>query len=118
MGIPDKPGSPTPTDIRIGAAIRARREELGITQAQLAKGIGLTFQQIQKYEKGVNRVAASTLVRVADVLECHVSDLYGSPDDGAEPRSTSEKQIVRLWKQLRPREREAVIGMIREFIRE
>ncbi len=105
------------TDVQIGATIRARREELRVTQAQLAKAIGLTFQQIQKYEKGTNRVAASTLLRIADVLDCSVGDLYGS-SDGSEPRTVSERQIVRLWKVLRPREREAVIGMIKEFIRE
>lgn len=52
-------------DRQIGALIRARRVELGIAQQKLAADLGLTFQQVQKYEKGVNRVAASTLIRIA-----------------------------------------------------
>ena len=58
-----------PVDIAIGARIRTRREELRITQAQLAAGAGVTFQQIQKYERGVNRVSAARLLQIAAVLK-------------------------------------------------
>ncbi|MEQ1493099.1 MAG: helix-turn-helix transcriptional regulator, partial [Terricaulis sp.] len=55
-------------DLRIGARVRQRRMELGLSQAALAKQLRLTFQQIQKYENGINRVAASTLIEIARAL--------------------------------------------------
>lgn len=62
-------------DTRLGAAIRLRREALGVTQAALADKIGVTFQQVQKYERGLNRVAASRLVGIALALETSVGEL-------------------------------------------
>ena len=70
------------TDIAIGARIRARREELRITQAQLADGAGVTFQQIQKYERGVNRVAAARLLDIAATLKTTGAALLGELEDG------------------------------------
>jgi DNA-binding Xre family transcriptional regulator len=66
-------------DRKIGALMRARRLELGVAQQKLAADLGITFQQVQKYEKGVNRVAASTLIRVARALDCKITDLV--PED-------------------------------------
>ena len=88
---------------------------LGLTQAELGKAIGVTFQQVQKYERGVNRVAAATLLKVADALQCSVADLYDDPDPNG--RSPSERAILKLWAQLRQPERDAVVAMIREFTR-
>ncbi|MBB5773107.1 transcriptional regulator with XRE-family HTH domain [Brevundimonas vesicularis] len=106
-------GTATEVDVLIGGIIRDRRAALGLTQAELGKAIGVTFQQVQKYERGVNRVAAATLLKVADALQCSVADLYGDPDpDG---RSPSERAILKLWVQLRDPERDAVIAMVREF---
>nr|WP_314437871.1 helix-turn-helix transcriptional regulator [uncultured Brevundimonas sp.] len=72
-----------PVDVAIGTRIRARREELRITQAQLAAGAGVTFQQIQKYERGVNRVSAARLLQIAAVLKSTGAALLGELD-GAE----------------------------------
>jgi transcriptional regulator with XRE-family HTH domain len=68
---------PDPIDVEVGARIRARRTTLGVSQTALAKSLGLTFQQVQKYEKGANRVSASTLVRVARELRVTVAFLVG-----------------------------------------
>jgi transcriptional regulator with XRE-family HTH domain len=68
---------PDPIDVAVGGRIRARRTALGISQTALAKALGLTFQQVQKYEKGANRVSASTLVRVARELGVSVAFLVG-----------------------------------------
>lgn len=85
-------GTATEVDVRIGGIIRDRRAALGISQAELGKAIGVTFQQIQKYERGFNRVSAAALLKVADALQCSVADLYGDPDpDG---RSPSERAIL------------------------
>ncbi|OYX29980.1 MAG: hypothetical protein B7Y99_12330 [Caulobacterales bacterium 32-69-10] len=64
-------------DARIGKAVRERRESVGMTQAALAAAIGVTFQQVQKYEQGRNRVATSKLVRMADAMKCDASELLG-----------------------------------------
>jgi transcriptional regulator with XRE-family HTH domain len=69
--------TPDPIDIDVGARIRARRVFLGLSQTKLANALGLTFQQVQKYERGDNRVSASTLVRVAGALDTSVSALVG-----------------------------------------
>lgn len=68
---------PDPIDIDVGARIRVRRKELGYSQAYLAEHLGLTFQQVQKYERGSNRVSASMLVRIAERLSCTVGYLVG-----------------------------------------
>jgi len=73
--------TPDPIDIDVGARIRARRVFLGLSQTKLANALGLTFQQVQKYERGDNRVSASTLVRVAQALDTSVAALVG--EDGA-----------------------------------
>jgi transcriptional regulator with XRE-family HTH domain len=57
--------SPEPVDVQVGKLIRAQRQAIGWSQTQLADAIGLTFQQVQKYEKGFNRVGSSRLVQIA-----------------------------------------------------
>jgi transcriptional regulator with XRE-family HTH domain len=64
--------APTGVDAHIGRAIRERRNALGISQERLAQQLGITFQQVQKYESGRNRVSASRLVDIATVLDMPV----------------------------------------------
>src|ERR1051325_2862367 len=64
-------------DIEIGRKIRALRLERGMSQSALADAIGLTFQQVQKYEKGVNRVSAGKLQKIADVLDVAILFFFG-----------------------------------------
>ena len=71
-----KKGIPTAIDIYVGARAKERREFLKITQETLAKKIGKTFQQIQKYENGTNRMSAGTLYEIAPVLKWEVQDFY------------------------------------------
>ena len=63
-----KRNGPDPIDIHVGQQMRRRRVQLGMSQESLGKAIGLTFQQVQKYERGANRVSASRLWRMADAL--------------------------------------------------
>lgn len=74
---------PDPIDIGVGARIRIRRRELGVSQAALGEHLGLTFQQVQKYERGSNRVSASMLVRIAARLGCTVAFLVGEEKGAA-----------------------------------
>jgi transcriptional regulator with XRE-family HTH domain len=64
-------------DVEIGRKIRALRLERGLSQSQLADAIGVTFQQVQKYEKGANRVSAGRLQKIADVLNVPITYFYG-----------------------------------------
>ncbi|MES2033597.1 MAG: helix-turn-helix transcriptional regulator [Pseudomonadota bacterium] len=68
---------PDPIDIGVGARMRVRRKELGVSQSALAQHLGLTFQQVQKYERGANRVSASMLVKIAERLDCSVAFMVG-----------------------------------------
>lgn len=69
--------SPHPLDVALGTRIRLRRHELGLSQAQLARQLGITFQQVQKYEGGMNRVSFSRLVEIARALRCEIMDIVG-----------------------------------------
>jgi transcriptional regulator with XRE-family HTH domain len=62
-------------DKLVGERIRARRNELGISQTDLGEKVGITFQQIQKYEKGVNRVTTGRLIQICKALQCDFGDL-------------------------------------------
>ena len=76
-------GVPNPIDVHVGGRIRMRRLLLGMNQETLANALGLTFQQVQKYEGGANRVSASRLSAMADILSVPISYFFGDlrPDD-------------------------------------
>ena len=71
-----------PTDVYVGNRIRVRRKELGFSQEKLGEKVGITFQQIQKYEKGTNRVGASRLQAMATALEVPISYFFPHDPDG------------------------------------
>ena len=70
-----------PVDVHVGQKVRRRRWMVGMTQQQLAEKVGIKFQQIQKYETGMNRVSASRLWDIAEVLEVPVSFFFDDIDD-------------------------------------
>src|SRR5215469_8436136 len=78
-----KSDKPNPTDVHVGSRVRLRRTLLGMSQEKLGEAIGLTFQQVQKYERGANRVGASRLYDLSRVLEVPVS--YFFEEFGASP---------------------------------
>jgi transcriptional regulator with XRE-family HTH domain len=117
--------SAQPVDVKLGQRVKTRRLAIGMSQERLAELTGVTFQQIQKYEKGLNRMAASRLWEIAKALEMPVSDLFepssavaskrAGPDRAAEVMSTSEgAQLVTLFLSIRskPARRKVV-----EFVR-
>ncbi|MCZ2328062.1 helix-turn-helix domain-containing protein [Bartonella sp. F02] len=67
---------PDPIDVYVGTRIRLRRNILGLTQEKLGEKLGITFQQIQKYEKGTNRVGASRLKAIAEIMDVPVSYFF------------------------------------------
>jgi transcriptional regulator with XRE-family HTH domain len=75
---------PNPIDIHVGSRVRLRRTMLGMSQEKLGESIGITFQQIQKYEKGTNRVGASRLQNISSILNVPVSFFFeDAPGDQA-----------------------------------
>jgi len=72
--------APDPTDKHVGSRVRMRRMMLGMSQEKLGDGLGVTFQQVQKYEKGTNRIGASRLQQIAHALRVPVSFFFeGAP---------------------------------------
>ncbi len=74
--------APNPVDKYVGSRVRMRRIMLGMSQEKLGEALGLTFQQIQKYEKGTNRVGASRIQQIAEVLQVPVSFLFDGGPSG------------------------------------
>ena len=68
--------APNPVDVHVGTRVRLRRTLLGMTQTGLGQAIGLTFQQVQKYERGVNRIGSSRLYDLARVLDVPVNFFF------------------------------------------
>ena len=72
--------APNPIDKHVGSRVRMRRMMLSMSQEKLGDALGLTFQQVQKYEKGTNRIGASRLQQISDILQVPVSFLFeGGP---------------------------------------
>ncbi len=82
-------GGPNPIDRHVGLRIRMRRKELGVSQERLAESIGLTFQQVQKYERAANRVSASKLWEMAQALSTNVGYFYEGLGDAADVRGSN-----------------------------
>lgn len=78
--------APNPIDKHVGSRVRMRRMMLSMSQEKLGDALGLTFQQVQKYEKGTNRIGASRLQQIANILQVPVSFFFeGAPDLGGTP---------------------------------
>lgn len=88
--------TPDALDIALGAAIRIRRRSIGLSQEGLADLCGVSFQQVQKYENGTNRVSFSRLVLVSRALKCRIADLLEGLDVAAEARTDELDLLPRL----------------------
>lgn len=77
--------TPHPVDAYVGTKIQFYRQAAGVTQQELGDVLGLTFQQIQKYESGMNRCSASALLTIATRLQIPIEDFFPLPDDTPRP---------------------------------
>jgi transcriptional regulator with XRE-family HTH domain len=102
-------GIPNPNDVHVGARIRSRRLLLGMNQETLAKALGLTFQQVQKYEGGANRVSASRLAATAQILGVPIGYFFAELEAPDAPLSAEERRFREL------RDRPETIDLIRYF---
>jgi transcriptional regulator with XRE-family HTH domain len=90
---------PNPIDVHVGSRVRIRRVELGMSQGKLGDALGITFQQVQKYEKGTNRIGAGRLQHVSGILQVAVAHFFeGTPGQlkakGNPPSSTYVSDFI------------------------
>src|SRR3954463_9589733 len=116
-------------DVDVGKRVRSRRLECGLSQTELANKIGVTFQQVQKYEKGVNRIGASRLQRISEALEVPITFFFdASPHAAARGASSSPDsvfgfmqtsgsvRIVKAFHKIKsPQARQLLVGMAEEM---
>jgi transcriptional regulator with XRE-family HTH domain len=100
---------PHETDIHVGAAVRLRRKMLGMSQTVLAAKVGVTFQQMQKYEKGSNRISASKLYEIAQALNWPIQAFFDGLEQGGRPsekglhaieRTAEGRELAELYLQI------------------
>ena len=116
-------------DAEVGRRVRSRRLECRLSQTALADRIGVTFQQVQKYERGVNRIGASRLQRISEALEVPITFFFDNTQPAA-PRTPSTKQksafqfmqtsgavrIVKAFHNIKsPRSRRLLVGIVEQF---
>ncbi|HEV7383921.1 MAG TPA: helix-turn-helix transcriptional regulator [Phenylobacterium sp.] len=111
-------------DVALGAAVRIRRRTIGISQEALADQCGVSFQQIQKYENGANRISFSRLVQIARALKCRVVDLMdvldgpdrettGDLDLLTRMRTPGALELLAAYEQMPAEARTSLVGLLR-----
>ena len=121
--------APDPMDVALGAAVRIRRRTIGISQEALADQCGVSFQQIQKYENGANRISFSRLVQIARALKCRVVDLMdvldgpdrettGDLDLLTRMRTPGALELLAAFEKLSPDARSSLVGLLRAVTNE
>jgi transcriptional regulator with XRE-family HTH domain len=114
-------------DIALGAAVRIRRRTIGMSQEALAEQCGVSFQQIQKYENGANRISFSRLVQIARALRCRVVDLMdvldtpdretsGDLDLLTRMRTPGALELLAAYERLAPEARSSLITFLRAIV--
>ncbi len=117
-----------PIDMHVGKRVRFKRKVLGLTQSDLAEKVELTFQQIQKYEKGENRVSASKLFQIAQVLNTEVSFFFAGFNEAEEQAANTEQvslddkqslQLVQSFKSIKnPKLKKRIMMLIDSVVDE
>lgn len=113
-------GKPNPIDVHVGNRLRLRRTLLGMSQQKVGEALGLTFQQVQKYERGTNRIGASRLWDLAGVLDCPVSFFFDEMDEktaGQSPRNWDGQSTDHMLRQDDPMNRRETLELVRAYYR-
>jgi transcriptional regulator with XRE-family HTH domain len=101
-----------PIDAAVGERIRQLRKERRITQTELAECIGLTFQQIQKYEKARNRISASKLVQIADIFDVEVGELFYGTQPSMDTPTDEKTELIDAFLKMTPDVRRQFLGLL------
>jgi len=111
--------APHPVDVHVGRKVVEVRKRQGLTQSDLAKATGVTFQQVQKYERGTNRISASRLHQIAAFLGEPVSSFFPTDPDAVEPddapRSRQAIEIAQLAPKLKLADQKTVLALMRSL---
>jgi transcriptional regulator with XRE-family HTH domain len=114
-------GYPNPIDVHVGARIRLRRTLLGMSQGSLAEAIGLTFQQVQTYERGTNRVSSSRLVDMANALDVDVPYFFQEMPADVEKQTPAMlmnvKKLPAMDHEKDPMARRETLELVRAYYR-
>lgn len=122
--------SPNPIDVHVGLQVRLRRKELKISQEKLAEALGLTFQQVQKYERGANRISASKLYEISQALNVPIGWFFeglartdGADDADDKPfvhgllSSQEGLDLANLFPKVQPRRvRRRLVELVRAMV--
>lgn len=90
---PEREHRPSPIDVHVGSRVRLRRTLMGMSQERLGEALGLTFQQVQKYERGVNRIGASRLFDLARVLDVPIGFFFDDLPDAMGGNSAMSRRL-------------------------
>jgi transcriptional regulator with XRE-family HTH domain len=90
----EKEHKPSPIDVHVGSRVRLRRTLLGMSQEKLGEALGLTFQQVQKYERGVNRIGASRLFDLARVLDVPIGFFFDDMPDAMGGSAVAGRRVL------------------------
>lgn len=111
---------PDPVDVHVGARVKLRRTLCGMSQEKLGEIIGLTFQQVQKYERGFNRISASALFRIAQALDVPVSFFFDDMPEPGQPASQDDTvtrreslELLRRYYRLPEEARRGIYDLVR-----
>jgi len=109
-------GVPNPVDIHVGARVRLRRTLMGLNQTDLGNAVGLTFQQVQKYENGANRISASRLFEFSRILDVPVSFFFDDlPEELRTHEGRTERGLNPLKDQKDPLARRETLELVRAY---
>ncbi|MCH8112677.1 MAG: helix-turn-helix transcriptional regulator [Proteobacteria bacterium] len=110
---------PHPVDAHVGSRVRLRRTLLGMNQTQLGGALGVRFQQLQKNERGMNRIGASRLWQLSQVLDVPVSYFFEGIEHGAAPEPVPTRAALELMRNFRairtPEVRNTLSGLVRNI---
>lgn len=119
--------TPNPIDLHVGARVRSRRKFLGVSQERLANALGLTFQQVQKYERGTNRISASKLFEISRALGTPVAHFFQGLNAEADEPAVGEEagsvhtflmtpegvELAQIFPSIQPRLRRRILELAR-----
>ena len=122
----DSTEQPHPVEQHVGAQVRLRRRMLGVSQERLADQLGLTFQQVQKYERGHNRISASKLFQIAEALQTDISHFFRGIASAGDTKTKPQRdafsdflaspeglELVQLWGDVPQKARRKLMGLVR-----
>ena len=113
--------APHPIDIHVGQRLKQQRKLQGISQENLAKQLGITFQQIQKYENGTNRISASKLYELSQILKTPIQFFFENYEKSTQQiekpseLTTKELTLIKSFRQLTPAQQQALISLINKL---